>query len=90
MALKWPADLHRFVHVRVCVLISYTYLPIQHVASGSAARAFMSFNTCYTDTGLWLVMYFLFDPFVFFVRGIYFVADRMHLDDFVWKVQEEW
>ncbi|XP_065909132.1 mitochondrial-processing peptidase subunit beta-like [Dysidea avara] len=47
----------------------------QHVASGSSARGFMSFNTCYTDTGLW---------------GIYFVADRMHIDDFVWKVQEEW
>lgn len=38
-------------------------------------HSFQSFNTCYTDTGLW---------------GLYFVADRMTLEDMVYNVQTEW
>ena len=36
---------------------------------------FQSFNTCYTDTGLW---------------GVYFVCDKMVIDDFISHLQHEW
>ena len=36
------------------------------------AHSFQSFNTCYKDTGLW---------------GIYFVAEGLQLDDFLFNVQ---
>lgn len=39
------------------------------------AYGFQAFNTCYKDTGLW---------------GIYFVCDRMTIDDFVINIQDEW
>jgi len=38
-------------------------------------HSFQSFNTCYTDTGLW---------------GIYFVCDRMEIDEMQWQAQNEW
>ncbi|KAK3700692.1 hypothetical protein QZH41_015644 [Actinostola sp. cb2023] len=47
----------------------------QQVCQHNLAHNFMSFNTCYTDTGLW---------------GIYFVADKMQLDNMVFCVQKEW
>ena len=39
------------------------------------AHSFQSFNTCYTDTGLW---------------GCYFVCDRMAIDEMMWQTQNEW
>jgi len=39
------------------------------------AHSFQSFNTCYTDTGLW---------------GCYFVCDRMAIDEMLWQTQNEW
>jgi len=39
------------------------------------AHSFMSFNTCYTDTGLW---------------GLYFVADKMKIEDTTYCLQKEW
>lgn len=39
------------------------------------AHSFQSFNTCYKDTGLW---------------GVYFVADKMQLEDMTFSVQQEW
>ncbi|KXJ11833.1 mitochondrial-processing peptidase subunit beta [Exaiptasia diaphana] len=47
----------------------------QEVAQNNLAHNFMSFNTCYTDTGLW---------------GIYFVSDGMQIDNMVYMVQREW
>merc|ERR1712091_116764 len=47
----------------------------QQVAENNLAHNFMSFNTCYTDTGLW---------------GIYFVCDRMQIDNMVFMAQREW
>ncbi|CAL1541279.1 unnamed protein product [Lymnaea stagnalis] len=47
----------------------------QHTVKLNLAHSFQSFNTCYSDTGLW---------------GIYFVADRMMIDDFIYNVQHEW
>jgi len=44
-------------------------------AQGGLCHSFQSFNTCYTDTGLW---------------GIYFVCDRMVVDDMVFNIQDEW
>lgn len=38
-------------------------------------HSFQSFNTCYRDTGLW---------------GIYFVADHMKAEDFVYHLQHTW
>lgn len=38
-------------------------------------HSFQAFNTCYADTGLW---------------GVYFVTDRMKIDDFMIVLQEEW
>lgn len=47
----------------------------QNVAQGNLAHSFMSFNTCYTDTGLW---------------GIYLVTEAMNIDDLIFNVQNEW
>jgi len=47
----------------------------QQVYKKNLAHSFQSFNTCYTDTGLW---------------GMYFVGDRMLLDDMVFTLQDEW
>ena len=38
-------------------------------------HSFQSFNTCYTDTGLW---------------GVYFVSDRLTIDDMLFNLQKEW
>ncbi|EDV29727.1 uncharacterized protein TRIADDRAFT_63547 [Trichoplax adhaerens] len=45
------------------------------VRENDLAHSYMSFNTCYTDTGLW---------------GAYFVTDRMKIDDMVFSLQKEW
>ena len=47
----------------------------QVAAQENLARSFMSFNTCYTDTGLW---------------GIYLVMDKMTIDDMFFNLQNEW
>ncbi|EDO39505.1 predicted protein [Nematostella vectensis] len=47
----------------------------QQIAQNNLAHNFMSFNTCYTDTGLW---------------GIYFVCDKMKIDDTIYCIQHEW
>ena len=47
----------------------------QSIANESLAHSYMSFNTCYTDTGLW---------------GIYAVCDKMTIDDLIWTIQSEW
>lgn len=39
------------------------------------AHSFQAFNTCYADTGLW---------------GVYFVTDRLKIDDFMMALQDEW
>ncbi|GAB1609670.1 mitochondrial-processing peptidase subunit beta-like [Argonauta hians] len=44
-------------------------------AKGNLCHSFQAFNTCYTDTGMW---------------GIYFVSDKMTIDDMVFNVQNEW
>ena len=44
-------------------------------ALGNLCHSFQSFNTCYTDTGLW---------------GIYFVSDKLSIEDMVFNVQSEW
>jgi len=44
-------------------------------AGGNLCHSFQSFNTCYTDTGLW---------------GIYFVTDSLSIEDMVYNVQSEW
>jgi len=44
-------------------------------AQGGLCHSFQSFNTCYTDTGLW---------------GIYFVSDRLKIEDMVFNIQSEW
>jgi len=38
-------------------------------------HSFQAFNTCYADTGLW---------------GVYFVTDRLKIDDFMMALQDEW
>lgn len=38
-------------------------------------HSYSSFNTCYNDTGLW---------------GCYFIADKYHLDDFTFYLQQTW
>ncbi|KAK2186147.1 hypothetical protein NP493_212g03021 [Ridgeia piscesae] len=38
-------------------------------------HSYQSFNTCYTDTGLW---------------GVYFVTDQANVEDMIWNVQKEW
>lgn len=47
----------------------------QDAMAGNLCHSFMSFNTCYTDTGLW---------------GIYLVTDRMTIDDLIYCLQREW
>ncbi|KAK3804120.1 hypothetical protein RRG08_047198 [Elysia crispata] len=47
----------------------------QNAVKYNLAHSFQSFNTCYSDTGLW---------------GIYFVADRMMIDEMVFNTQQEW
>ncbi|CAG5117691.1 unnamed protein product [Candidula unifasciata] len=47
----------------------------QHTVKLNLAHSYQSFNTSYTDTGLW---------------GVYFVTDRLHIDDFIYNVQHEW
>jgi len=46
-----------------------------HSAQGNLCHSFQSFNTCYTDTGLW---------------GIYFVTEGMKIDDMIFNIQSEW
>jgi len=38
-------------------------------------HSFQAFNTCYADTGLW---------------GVYFVTDKLKIDDFMIALQNEW
>lgn len=47
----------------------------QKSAHNNLCHSFQAFNTCYADTGLW---------------GVYFVTDRMKIDDFMIVLQEEW
>lgn len=47
----------------------------QECATEPLVRSFMSFNTCYTDTGLW---------------GIYLVTDKLMIDDLFFNLQNEW
>jgi processing peptidase subunit beta len=44
-------------------------------ADHNLCHSFQSFNTCYKDTGLW---------------GLYFVAEKSKLTDFLWHLQNEW
>jgi len=44
-------------------------------AQQNLCHSFQSFNTCYTDTGLW---------------GIYFVSEKNTIEDMVFNVQSEW
>lgn len=45
------------------------------VSENGLAQHYQSFNTCYTDTGLW---------------GAYFIGDRMLIEDMMYVVQREW
>jgi len=47
----------------------------QTVSKNDLAHSYMSFNTCYTDTGLF---------------GTYMITDRMKIDDLLFNVQTEW
>ncbi|KFM80799.1 Mitochondrial-processing peptidase subunit beta, partial [Stegodyphus mimosarum] len=52
------------------------YSKLAHdVGSKNLCHSFLSFNTCYKDTGLW---------------GIYLVCDSKSLNDMIFSVQEEW
>ncbi|KAF2354591.1 Peptidase M16 N-terminal [Trinorchestia longiramus] len=42
---------------------------------GNLAHSYQSFNTCYKDTGLW---------------GIYFVTEKLKIEDLVFQIQHEW
>ncbi|XP_067684904.1 mitochondrial-processing peptidase subunit beta-like [Haliotis asinina] len=44
-------------------------------ASANLCHSFQSFNTCYTDTGLW---------------GLYYVCERTQIEDMLFNVQGEW
>lgn len=44
-------------------------------ASKEGIHSYTSFNTCYSDTGLW---------------GCYYIADRMRLEDITFYIQESW
>jgi len=44
-------------------------------ATGNLCHSFMSFNTCYTDTGLW---------------GIYFICEALQIEDMMFQIQSEW
>lgn len=47
----------------------------QKCVQSGLAHSFQSFNTSYTDTGLW---------------GMYFVCDKLSIEDFVFNLQKEW
>ena len=47
----------------------------QVVSKHDLAHSYMSFNTCYTDTGLF---------------GTYMITDKMKIDDLLFNVQSEW
>jgi len=47
----------------------------QKCAEHHLCHSFQAFNTCYADTGLW---------------GVYFVTDRMKIDDFLFFLHNEW
>ena len=47
----------------------------QASSTDSLCHSFQSFNTCYTDTGLW---------------GVYFVSDRLTIEDMLFNLQKEW
>jgi hypothetical protein len=47
----------------------------QKSAEYNLCHSFQAFNTCYADTGLW---------------GVYFVTDRLKIDDMMTVLQEEW
>jgi len=47
----------------------------QASAEANLVHSFQSFNTCYKDTGLW---------------GIYFVADHMNVNEFLFQLQFMW
>jgi processing peptidase subunit beta len=47
----------------------------QNAAKYNLCHSFQAFNTCYADTGLW---------------GVYFVTDRLKIDDFMISLQQEW
>jgi len=47
----------------------------QAASQENLCHSFQSFNTCYKDTGLW---------------GIYFVADHMKAEEFVFQTQYQW
>lgn len=47
----------------------------QKAAQHNLCHSFQSFNTCYSDTGLW---------------GCYLVTDKMLLDDFLLQLHNEW
>ena len=47
----------------------------QAAAEENLAHSFQSFNTCYKDTGLW---------------GVYFVADHMKVQEFLYQLQFQW
>ncbi|XP_014784742.1 mitochondrial-processing peptidase subunit beta [Octopus bimaculoides] len=44
-------------------------------ARGNLCHSFQAFNTCYTDTGMW---------------GIYFVSEKLSIDDMIFNIQNEW
>ncbi|XP_041348334.1 mitochondrial-processing peptidase subunit beta-like [Gigantopelta aegis] len=44
-------------------------------AVANLCHSFQSFNTCYTDTGLW---------------GVYFVGERLQIEDMMFNIQSEW
>ena len=48
---------------------------VQTVVKEGTCHSFMSFNTCYSDTGLW---------------GAYMTCDRTKVDDMIWELQQEW
>jgi hypothetical protein len=47
----------------------------QHSVRFNLCHSYQSFNTCYTDTGLW---------------GTYIVTDRMRIEDAMCALQDEW
>jgi len=50
--------------------------PLAHYcAKEGFCTSFQAFNTCYKDTGLW---------------GVYFVSEKMKLQDMVFNIQTEW
>ncbi|WP_411026788.1 insulinase family protein, partial [Salmonella sp. s54395] len=47
----------------------------QAAFQGNLCHSYQSFNTCYTDTGLW---------------GIYMVCDKLTIEDMIFHIQSEW